>query len=428
MRRLITSLLACLLASILLPTAADAAARGQCLLRKSGPQCYLWTGKVMFIADGDTIYVDIDGDGSRTHFPVRVTGMNAMEQTTYTSRASTRRGECHAVEATARLEQLLKASKHKVRLLAQDPASRSQRRLRRSVAVKVKGRWVDVARTMLAEGHAIWLPNRRESAWNRDYSILQLRAQRAQRNLWDPDYCASGPNEGQSLRLLVNWDADGSDELDPNGEWVRITNLDPVNTLPLGGWWLRDSSLRRLTFPRWAQVKPGGSITVYAGVGDDAENEFYWGLRHSVFENVSRDETAVGDGAYLFDPQGDLRASQIYPCREGCADPNAGALRIVAKPRGKEAVRITNTGAAPIDLEPYRLVSKPYGYAFAPGSVVQPGETMTVRLYETDDEDSALIRHWGANGPILNDGGDVVQLRRFDDVLVACTAWGSRAC
>ena len=73
-------------------------------------------------------------------------------------------------------------------------------------------------------------------------------------------------------------------------------------------------------------------------------------------------------------------------------------------------------------------MSKPYGYAFAPGSIVQPGETMTVRLYETDDEDSALIRHWGTSGPILNNGGDVVQLRRFDDVLVACAAWGSRSC
>ena len=428
MRRLILLLLTTLLAATAAPAAAEAAKRGQCLLRKSGPQCYLWTGKVTFIADGDTVYVDIDGDGSRTHFPVRITGMNAMEQTTYTSRASARRGECHAVEATARLEQLLKASKYKVRLLAQDPASRSQRRLRRSVAVKIKGRWVDVARTMLGEGHAIWLPNRRESAWNRDYSILQLRAQRAQLNLWDPDYCGAGPNEGQPTRLLVNWDADGDDGLDPNGEWVRITNLDPVNPLPLGGWWLRDSALRRLVLPSWAEVPPGGHITIYDGVGDDNESEFYWGLRQAAFENVTRDETAMGDGAYLFDPQGDLRVSQIYPCREGCADPNAGALRIDPKPRGKEAVRITNTGAAPIDLEPYRLVSKPYGYAFAPGSIVQPGETMTVRLYETDDEDSALIRHWGTSGPILNNGGDVVQLRRFDDVLVACAAWGSRSC
>src|SRR5215212_11152587 len=196
MRRLILLLLTSLLLAAATPAAADAAERGQCLLRKSGPQCYLWTGKVTFVADGDTVYVDIDGDGSRSRFPVRITGINAMEQTTYTSRASQRRGECHAVEATARLDQLLKGSKYKVRLLAQDPASRSQRRLRRSVAVRIKGRWRDVARTLITEGHAIWLPNHRESAWNRDYSILQSRAQRAASNLWDPAYCGFGPNEG----------------------------------------------------------------------------------------------------------------------------------------------------------------------------------------------------------------------------------------
>ena len=46
-------------------------------------------------------------------------------------------------------------------------------------------------------------------------------------------------------------------------------------------------------------------------------------------------------------------------------------------------MRITNVGAAPIDLEPYRLTSKPYGYSFAPGSVIQPGQTMRVRLCES---------------------------------------------
>ena len=428
MRRLILLFLTTLLAATAVPASAEAAQRAQCLLRKSGPQCYFWTGKVTFIADGDTVYVDIDGDGSKRRHPVRITGINAMEQTTYSSRASARRGECHAVEATARLDQLLKAAKYKVRLYAQDPASRSQKRLRRSVAVRVNGRWTDVGRVLLGEGHAIWLPNHREYAWNRDYSILQLRAQRAQLNLWDADYCGFGPAEGAPVRLLVNWDADGDDNLDPNGEWVRITNLDPVNPLPLGGWWLRDSALRRIVLPDYATVPPGGHITIYDGIGDDNETEFYWGLKQPAFENVTRDERAMGDGAYLFDPQGDLRASQIYPCREGCTDPASGGLAVGAKYRGRESIQITNTGAVPLDLEPYRLVSKPYSYAFAPNSVVQPGETMRVRLYEGDEDDQPLTRYWATNGPILNNGGDVVQLRRFDDVLLTCTAWGSRSC
>ena len=428
MRRLITLLTSLLLIAVAVPAAAEAASRGQCLLRNSGPQCYLWNAKVTSISDGDTVRVDIDGDGSRATYLVRITGVQAMEQTTYTSRAASRRGYCHAVEATARLEQLLRASKYKVRLLAQDPSSRSQGRLRRAVAVRVNGRWKDVGRILVNEGHSLWLPNHQEYAWNRDYSILQDRAQRAQVNLWDADYCGIGPAEGAQIRLLINWDADGDDGLDPNGEWVRITNLDPVNPLPLGGWWLRDTALRRYVFPSWAEVPPASHITLYAGRGSVNDTDFYWGLRSAAFENVTTDETQMGDGAYLFDPQGDLRASETYPCRENCSDPNAGSLAISAKPKGRESVQITNTGPAPIDLEPYRLVSKPYSYMFAPNSIVQPGETMRVRLYESDEEDRPLTRSWPTNGPILNNGGDVVQLRRSDDVLVACTAWGSRSC
>jgi endonuclease YncB( thermonuclease family) len=428
MRRIPLLLILFGLAAAAVPAAASAVSRGQCLLRNSGPQCYLWTGTVTFVADADTMYVDIDGDGTRRGLPIRVTGVNATELTTYSSRAARRRGECHAVEATARLEQLLKPAKYKVRVIAQDPASRSGRRLRRAIAVRHKGRWVDVGRTLIGEGHAVWLPNRREFAWNRDYSILQGRAARAQLNLWDADYCGFGPNEGHPIEMLVNWDADGNDAFDPNGEWVRIKNPDPVNPLPLGGWWLRDSALLRLTFPSWAQIPPGGHITVYAGLGDDNESEFYWNRRAPLFENVTRDETLVGDGAYLFDPQGDLRASMIYPCRVDCTDPNAGALRIDASPRGREVVRITNDGAVPIDLEPYRVFSRPYGYAFDPGSVVGPGETMRVRLYESSREEEPLVRYWTNGKPILNNGGDVVQLRRFDDVIVACTSWGRRSC
>ena len=175
-------------------------------------------------------------------------------------------------------------------------------------------------------------------------------------------------------------------------------------------------------------VESSGHITIYDGIGDDTETEFYWGLKSAAFENVTRDEKAMGDGAYLFDPQGDLRMSQTYPCREACGDPNRGNIAIGAKFRGREAVQLTNTGPVPIDLEPYKLVSKPYSYAFAPNSIVQPGETMRVRLWEADEDDRPLTRYWATNGPILNNGGDKVELRRFDDVLVTCTAWGSRSC
>jgi endonuclease YncB( thermonuclease family) len=428
MSRTVAISLLALLAAALLPAAAGAKTR-KCLLRASGPQCYAWNGKVTFVADGDTLYVDIAGDGTTAGRPVRITGINAMEQTTYTSRASARRGDCHAVEATARLEQILRRGRMRVRLLAQDPASRSGRRLRRSVAVRYGGRWRDVARILISEGHALWLPNRREHVWNREYSVLAGRAAQLRRNLWDPDYCAFGPSQEHPLQMWVNWDADGNDNFDPNGEWVRIKNLDPANPMPLGGWWIRDSALRKYTFPSWATVPAGGEITLYDGRGETNHTDFYWGLRFPAFENVTNDERGMGDGAYLFDPEGDLRLSMTYPCRENCTDPNRGSLELSAQPRGREAVQIINRGGLPVDLEPYRLTSRPHGYSFAPGSVLNPGETMRVRLWESwDDEDGPLVRYWPTNGPILNNDRDSVQLRRYDDVVVACTAWGDYGC
>ena len=52
MRRLTLLFLTALLTATAVPASAEAAKRAQCLLRKSGPQCYLWTGKVGFIAKG----------------------------------------------------------------------------------------------------------------------------------------------------------------------------------------------------------------------------------------------------------------------------------------------------------------------------------------------------------------------------------------
>ena len=44
-----------------------------------------------------------------------------------------------------------------------------------------------------------------------------------------------------------------------------------------------------------------------------------WTLAHPMFENPPPDGRALGDGAYLFDPQGDLRAWMMYPCYVNCA-------------------------------------------------------------------------------------------------------------
>lgn len=428
MHRLRPILIALLTAAGLAAVPATAGARtGSCLVPGFSGTCTVWTGKATYVDDGDTLRVNLRGDGKRSTIKVRIGGVQAMEQSTYAANPARRRGQCHSLEATSRLEELIKRSRGRVRLAAQDPSSRSAGRWRRSVAVRINGRWRDVGRRLLAEGHALWLPNRREYAWNADYNLLSARAAAKGVGLWNPGYCGPGPSEGAQLQLLVNSDAPGSDRDFLNGEWVRIRNLDPVNEVPLGGWWVRDSTLRQFTFPSWATLAPGEELKLYVGDGTDTWTEFFWDERRPVFENMGGDRN-VGDGAYLFDPEGDLRASMVYPCRENCTHPYQGTIAIEPKWRGREHVTLRNVSGIAVDLDGLRLHSRPYSYGFGRDSVLLPGEAMRVSIKGDPAADTRLDKHWGETGAILNNGGDVVRLSTYTGIDIACAAYGSKVC
>jgi endonuclease YncB( thermonuclease family) len=413
---------------------AGAATKGPCRADGSGPRCTFWTGKVNFVADGDTFDVDLDGDRSPRKFRVRVTGINAMEQHVYSKYAARRRGECHALEATARLERLIRSAGGRVRLAAQKKSSRSGRRLRRNVAVRVNGRWQDVGATLLAEGHVLWLPSGDEWAWNRQYSALAQQAATSGRNLWDPAACGVGPQQDVPVRLSVNWDADGADGgRNLNGEWIKVRNPS-AQPLDLTGWLVRDSFHRQFVFPAGTTVAPGGSLYVHSGRGTATPGHLYWGSTSGLFENVSYDDRGMGDGAYLFDGGGDLRASFIYPCAGACAaDPAGGALKLTVQPKRPESITVANHGGAAIDLEGYvlKVHAGARGFShvlpFDAGTVLAPGEQLTIwasALAVT----SRLELSWSKPHYILTDSGNAVDLRNLNDVLIDCFAWGTGRC
>jgi endonuclease YncB( thermonuclease family) len=424
MRRLAVTLLTLALMAV---AAAPADARsGSCLIPGVDARCSIWTARVTFVGDGDTIYVDLAGDRTHRTYPVRMTGINAMEQTVYSARPSERRGQCHALEATARLEQLIRASGWSVRLAAYDASSTSRLRLRRAVAVKLHGRWRDVGRILLSEGHAWWLTNRNEWPWNAPYSTIAERAAAAHRRLWNPTYCGRGPEDGAQLQVSVNGDGDGNDDENVNGEWVRIRNLGTVSPVHLGGWSLQAAVPARYVLPSWVTIPPGETLTVHVGHGTDTWTEVFLGLRAPIFVNPNPHGT--GDGAFLFDPQGDLRARSTYPCRLACTDTHFGALKLAVHASAREWVAVDNVGPAPVDLDGYRIVSRPDIYAFPVGSAVGPGQRLTVDVVGDPDEDSPLLKSWGKSGSILNNAGDVVRLTNLRDVQLDCVAYGTRAC
>ncbi len=420
MRRLLLTLaIAVSACSLLVPAAASARHyKAPCVgPGKSGPTCHFWTARVVSINDGDTIGVRIDGH--RRVREVRFTGVQAMELHRYNPKHW--RGECNSVEAAKRVRTLVHRSHMRVLLSAEHPGKRFTYRLGRFISVRVHGTWRDLGAIEMAEGHTLWMSDEQEQAWNSVYNRLGQEAEQKHIGLWDPAHCGSGPEQDVPLRLWVNWDPHGVDQADPNNEWVKIQNLSPTTPVPLSHWWMRDSGLRRYSFPRGTVLRPGATITVHDGHGQGSGDSFYWGLGVPVFQNI-------GDGAYLFDPQGDLRASMVFPCVVACSDPNQGTLEISAQLRGQQYVQIQNVSARAVNLYGYELRSPGWPYDFAPGSVLQPGQTMRVELNGATAQDSALDRHWGTPFPFLHPRGDTVRVQTFNGIPVACASWGSASC
>jgi len=305
-------------AIVLVVAANPAAAASRCRPGADSPVCQVWTGKVAWVPDGDTPLVDVYGDGTSTPKSIRLIGVQAMEQTVYHPTPAKRRGECHALAATARMEQLVKAGGGIVRMTAQHASSTSRGRPLRSIAVQIKGVWRDVGLDLIRNGYALWLPIPGEWAWNPAYRVAAQQAARAGKQMYDTDTCGAGPYQSAKLSLEVNYDAEGLDTENVNGEWLRVRNGSPA-PLPIGGWWVRDSGLRRYTFPASTVVPALGSVYVHVGKGQPTATRKYWGQSVPVFANPTFDAQAIGDGGYLFDPRGDLRAWMLYPCVVGCA-------------------------------------------------------------------------------------------------------------
>jgi endonuclease YncB( thermonuclease family) len=305
--------LACLLALLLVPASADARYRAPCRPGDGGPKCFWWKAKVRLVADGDTIRVKIPGEGVHD---IRFTGINAMEIRRYSHHRERRRGACHAVAATDFVDDLVGGT---VYLAAQRISSRSGHRLRRTVWVRRGGKLVDVAAAELAAGLALWLPNKEEWAHNGEYLALAKAALAAKTALYNPIACGVGPFQDVPLRVTVRWDAASDDGHHLNSEWIDVHN-DGLRAVPLAGWFVRESALRRdpghrqpgHVFPKGAVAPAHGKVRVHVGRGKDGARNFYWGLREPIFENVKGPPTFMADGAYLFDPDGDLRAGTIY--------------------------------------------------------------------------------------------------------------------
>jgi endonuclease YncB( thermonuclease family) len=295
---------------LLLVAAAVTALTGPFLLPTAAMAAVDVEGRVVFVADGDTIDVDTFGDGTTTPIRIRSIGINTMEQTVYSHDLAKIEGDCHSTEATRRLSALINGKI--VRVTSRYASSMTGNRYRRSVDVKIDGVWRDVHLMMMKEGHGLFLGHGVEYRKNRSYMAAAQDAKRAGKNLWDPDYCGVGP--AANLTVSVKYDAVGKDASNLNGEYLRVVNHGST-AVSLAGWHVRDGGPYNYNFPSWAKVAAGKTIYVHVGRGTSSGVNFYWGRTAPVFDNPTGSPTYNGDGGYLFDPKGNLRASAMWPTR-----------------------------------------------------------------------------------------------------------------
>jgi endonuclease YncB( thermonuclease family) len=414
-----------------------------------------WDAHVDDVSDGDTfdahINDDHSADGSKeVDADVRMTGIQAMELTDYSNVAP--KGPCMGPEASLRLQGLIEDDN--VTLSAVDPDSAGSRnRPKRFVSTVADG---DIGHILVREGLALWSSSPDEFTRNLDYYKAAKAAQADKIGLWDPTYgggrCNPASAAERLLDMWIQWDADGADGTNVNGEWVRFRNRSGSN-INIAGWTFRDPSLSTggvpsiYHFPAGTTIPAHRSIQLKVGVGDNVPDKtYYWDQNNPKFENVDYSRS-IGDGGYLQDPDGTMRASFMYPCmpRADCTDPLRGKVKVVKAmydPHDRdelqgEYIDIKNVSARNVRLERYQLEVYPFNYAFGRFDILKPNQVLRLFVKAGTDgkKDGRLVRYWGhgskphlANGPILNNSGDWARIKSFEDVQIHCLKWGSATC
>lgn len=196
---------------------------------------------------------------------------------------------------------------------------------------------IDVQAEQMKAGWSFFWPSSAEWTHNKEYLGYLLEARAAGRGMWNPNAC--GTAEGVTPEIWLNADSpsiNGSENA--FGEYVLLHN--PTGSdINLQGWSLRDGSLDFFShggnwefgasrFQSNAVIPAGGTLTVYisnpAGYSLTSNEISYfrsdwrmpsgYQIANGSVGTATNPNYAHGDGIYLLDPKGNVRASMLSVC------------------------------------------------------------------------------------------------------------------
>ena len=103
-----------------------------------------------------------------------------------------------------------------------------------------------------------------------------------------------------------NWNAEGNDCENPNGEWVVFKNICDYEC-NLTGWFVKDSGRNKYKFLNFI-LESRSSVKLFSGAGNDTEDELYWDKKGSCKALWDND----GDTLYLRDGEEGLVLKERY--------------------------------------------------------------------------------------------------------------------
>ncbi|MBM6401271.1 lamin tail domain-containing protein [Phycicoccus sonneratiae] len=380
------------------------------------------TGVVVHVVDGDTVDVDVAGDGTSTPVRIRNSGLQTMEL-----------GECHADDATAVMKQA--ALGKQVRLTAANSSASSLGRPIRYVDATSSGT-VDVQLAVITAGQGLAFPMGTEVARAATYQLAMQQAALRKTGLWDDDACGVGPSAGAKLHIMVMYEGDGDETKNVNAEWVDLVNEGTAD-VALGGWSMRTAAQDSFFFPAGTVLRPGAGLRLYSGTGSNTANAFHWGYTVPHLPNITA-TNRIGSGAYLFDPQGDLRAHSSYPCVYGsCLTPIA-RNKVLLQARydapgddstnvNGEYVKITSLVSTPVNLSWVVVQANGNTLQLPPGTVL-PTKGSSLRVHMGKGTSTSTVKYWGHTAPMLTNSGGSVELRTAETSRIACASWGTGRC
>lgn len=236
-------------------------------------------GRIDSVLDGDSVRIVLDGVSTE----IRLLGINAPE-----------RDECWADESRSALTA---ATAGRSLTVVGDDVDQYGRTL-----AYVYDGASNLNLSQVADGHALVVASDHDLL--PEFLAAEDDAVRLERGLWGPSSCGEPIDHDVSI-WVIEPDAPGRDDTNPNGEFVAITNAGPP--IDLGGWTLRDeSSVHRFTFPAGLVLETGAIVRIPSGCGTDEPPELlYWCADGTVWTNS-------GDTVMLLEPSGAIADRERY--------------------------------------------------------------------------------------------------------------------